>query len=324
MDPQYVQNLRYKLQKRIRRLNSVDVSAFIMSLRQFWRFFDGDPTYVSITELLMARFPNAAEDVNKSFTEKGLFGESEDEAAALGYAMLRRLANEDNHMVLLNLARRYGQAAKPNEALEFVSETFLEPLYEYVDEHLDDQRAMLGLLLRYKHRSEWFHRDHLWQLTQSDSRNAEKSLALDLYSYLHDQGIDFTIEPSSLTGEIDLIAAQGSSDLLLADTKIFDADSRGKHYIRKGFNQIYTYTQQYNEPFGYLVIFKTTDKDLRFSFSTQSRDIPVVVYNHKTIFLITIDIFLHPKSVSQRDPLRVIEITEEELCQTIVEVEPQA
>ena len=60
-------------------------------------------------------------------------------------------------------------------------EVFLEPFYEYVDEHLDGQRAMLALLLRYKQRSEWFHRDRLWRLTQDDKRNAERLLALDLY-----------------------------------------------------------------------------------------------------------------------------------------------
>jgi len=170
---------------------------------------------------------------------------------------------------------------------------------------------MLALLIRYKHRSEWFHREQLWSLSQAE-RRGEKLLALDLYSYLYDQGIDFTIEPSSITGEVDLIAAQDTLDPLLLDTKIFDGDSRGKQYIRKGFAQLYTYTQQYNQPFGYLVIYKITDRDLRFSLQIHG-DIPVVVHNHKTIFLITIDIHSHDKPVSQRPPLRAIEITEEEL-----------
>jgi hypothetical protein len=153
-------------------------------------------------------------------------------------------------------------------------------------------------------------------MIQEDSRRAEKLLALDLYEYLHDQGINFMIEPSSLQGEIDLIAAQGSNDPLLADTKIFDATSRGKPYIRKGFNQIYTYTQQYNEPFGYLIIFKTVETDLRFVLSVTG-NVPMVMHNHKTLFLITIDIFPNPKPVSQRNPIEAVEITEEELVKTI-------
>jgi len=161
-------------------------------------------------------------------------------------------------------------------------------------------------------------------LTQNESRKTETSLALDLYSYLHDQGINFNIEPSSLTGEVDLIAAQGSSDPLLADVKVFDAMNRGKAYIRKAFNQIYTYTQQYNEPSGYLIIFKVTERDLRFSLSSPSRDFPLVIYNHKTILLMTIDIYPHAKPVSQRDPLTVVEVAEEELIHAVEEAEPSA
>jgi hypothetical protein len=188
---------------------------------------------------------------------------------------------------------------------------FLEPFYEYVDEQLDDQRAMLALLMRYKHRSEWFHREQLWNLSQTE-RRGEKLLALDLYSYLYDQGVDFMIEPSSVPGEVDLIAAQGTPDPLLLDAKVFDGQDRGKRYIRTGFAQIYTYTQQYNEAFGYLLIYKTTDVDLRFSLRL-STAIPLVVHNHKTIFLVTVDICRNPEPPSQRGPIQAIEITEEEL-----------
>jgi hypothetical protein len=317
MDPEFVQNLRYKLQKRVRRLNSVDWQMFIPALRQFWRFFDANAVYSGIAELLMAGFPELSNDVNRILAGANLVGDTEEEAAAIGYAVLRHLCEFDVIDPVYAIARNFGPASKPYEAVDTVREVFLEPLYEYVDEHLDDQRAMLALLLRYKHRSEWFHRDHLGTIVGREPEKGEWLLAIDLYSYLHDQGIDFTIQPSSITGEIDLIAAQGSEDPLLADAKIFDGDKRGKAYIRKAFNQIYTYTQQYNEPFGYLVIFKTTDRDLHFALSTASRNTPVVVYNHKTIFLLTIDIFTHAKPVSQRDPLKVVEITEEDLVETI-------
>jgi hypothetical protein len=43
----------------------------------------------------------------------------------------------------------------------------------------------------------------------------------------------------------------------------------------------------------------------------------MVMHNHKTLFLITIDIFPNPKPVSQRNPIEAVEITEEELVKTI-------
>lgn len=315
MDPVYIQNIRYKLQKRISRFNSVDDrDLFIITLSQFCRFFEKQPTLTGIMQSLLLKFPAIDEVVEKIISNKeNIYGESEEEAAAIGYQVLRKLKDHPDKIFQLGFA--YRRTGKIHEAIEAIREIFVEPFYEFVDENLDDRRAMLALLMRYKHRSEWFHREKLWEYSQIE-RTAEKSLALDLYSYLYDQGIDFIIEPSSLSGEVDLIACQNTDDPLLLDVKVFDGNARGKSYIRKGFNQIYTYTQQYNEPFGYLVIYKTCERDLRFSLK-QSGDIPFLVHNHKTIFLITIDIYAYSKPVSQRPPIKAVQITEEELVEFI-------
>lgn len=322
MDQNYIQNLRYKLQKRIGRLNSVDDGdLFLTTLSQFLRFFNESETYTGIIEALLPKFPNAEDEANRILdNNESLYGESEDESAILGYFVLKGLtSNANNANRLISIGHNYRRVSKFHEAIETVREVFIEPFYEYVDENLDDQRAMMVLLMRYKHRSEWFNRDRLYTLSQIE-RKGEKSLALDLYSYLYDQGIDFTIEPSSISGEIDLIAAQGTDDPLLLDAKVFDGEGRGKTYIRKGFNQIYTYSNQYNEPFGFLVIYKTCEKDLSFSLKKKGH-IPTLTHNHKTFFLIIIDIYPHPKPVSQRSPIKATEITEEDLKEILSENE---
>jgi hypothetical protein len=316
MDPRIIQNLRYKLQKRVSRLHAIDTdNGFIFTLPQFWRFFDRQPIFIGIIQELLTQFPDIERDVDRIFAGEALYGETEEEAAALGYKVLRRLTDPDNELQKVGIA--YRRASRSYPAREAIIEIHLEPFYEYVDEQLDDQRAALALLVRYKHRSEWFHHERLWQLSTKDTRNAEKSLALDLYAYLYDQGIDFNIETESIRGRIDLIAAQETDDPLLLDAKIFDNGSRDKYYIRKAFCQIYTYTQHFNEAFGYLIIFNTSGKDLRLSLQ-QSGGTPVLVHNHKTIFFVLVDIFPHEKPVSQRSPLKVVEITEEEFI-TILE-----
>jgi hypothetical protein len=317
MDPQYVQHLRYKLQKRIARLNSIDEKHFPNAVKQFWNFFTQRPVYYELTELLFLEFPGIEKTVDAMLNGgPPIPVETETEAAATGSMVIKRLAQVDQDKSLgwiSWIGLSYSDTGNDREAVETVREVFIEPFYEYIDENLDDQRAMLALLYRYKHRCEWFHRENLWEHSQ-DNRVAEKRLALDLYAYLYDQGIDFHIEPASIRGEIDLIAAQETTDALLLDAKIFDGDSRGKQYICKAFNQIYTYTQHYNEPFGYLMIYKTTDRDLHFALpSLQYSNIPVFNYNHKTIFFITVDIYPHEKPVSQRPPLEMIEITKENL-----------
>lgn len=326
MDPQFVQHLRYKLQKRVRRLNSVPKQMFVPTLRHFFLFFDKHPVFRGVIDPLTAQFDDLEETVEKLFTgsvHERILPDSEEEAAAIGYRALSKLSAMDNDGHIRSLAwSAVGHQTREN-LLEIVRDSYLEPFYEYVDEHLDDQRAMLTLLLRYKHRCEWFRRNHLYELSQEETRKAEKNLALDLYEYLHNQGLDFYIEPASLSGAIDLIAAQGTEDPLLADAKIFDGNARGKVYLRKAFNQIYTYTQQFNEPFGYLVIYKITHRDLRFSFPQQTRDVPVFIHNHKTIFFLTIDIYPHDKPVSQRSPLKAIEINDQDLI-SIEESEGEA
>ena len=311
MDPLYIQNLRYKLQKRISRLNSVsDASLFSITLTQFWRFFDNQSTFRGIIEELLLKFPNLEEDVKKILDDnQGLYGDTEEEAAAIGYKVLRQLPGSTEK--ILDIGFSYRQCGKMHEAIEAIREIFVEPFYEYVDENLDEQRAIISLLIKYKHRCEWFQRDRLWELGRI-GQGGEKALALDLYAYLHDQGIDFIIEPSSITGEVDLISAQNTEDPILLDAKVFDGEDRGKYYIKKGFNQIYTYTQQFNEPFGYLVIYKLSENDILFSLKS-SQFLPSITYNNKTIFFITIDIYPHAKPVSQRGLLRATEITENDL-----------
>ena len=317
MDPQIVQNIRYKLQKRVSRLRSVDTQIlFMISLLQFWKYFDKQSMLIGVISQLSAEYADIDSQIDGLFSDGDvLYGETEEEAAYIGYKVLRRLSESTDERVLISLLRKYNPHSGLDELLETVRELFLEPFYEFIDEQIDEQRATLSLIYRYKHRSEWFHRDALLELSRVE-RLGEKKLSLNLYSYLYDKGIDFSIEPSSITGEIDLISAQKSDDPLLLDVKIFDGNDRGKAYIRKGFGQIYTYTQQHNEAFGYLLIFNVSERQLRFSLKIAG-NVPQVTYNHKTIFIVTIDIFAHEKPVSQRKPISAIEIAEEELIETI-------
>ena len=54
---------------------------------------------------------------------------------------------------------------------------------------------------RYQHRIEWFHRDRLRRVWDDNTARGEKALALDFYEHLYEQGIEFYIEPYSVSGE---------------------------------------------------------------------------------------------------------------------------
>ena len=195
---------------------------------------------------------------------------------------------------------------------------FIEPLFDYIDEQIDDRRTVLGLLLKYKHHIEWFRRDDLRTKFQANTRKGEKILACDLYAYLHDQGLDFWIEPSSISGEADMVSAQEGPGRLVADVKIFDpGKAKGTSYLHSAFNQVYQYTKDYNDSFGYLVIFKTCPEDLSVNARDQDAGIPFFTHNSKTIFLLVIDIFDYPAPASKRGHLKSYELLGQDLVRTI-------
>lgn len=178
---------------------------------------------------------------------------------------------------------------------------------------------------KYKHHVEWFTRDALLQKYQADTKRGEKVLARDLYAYLHDQGLEFSIEASSASGEADLVSAQTGDDRLVADAKIFDPGSdKGIPYLCRGFAQVYQYTQDYNDPFGYLVVFKTCREDLAVNAVNQESAIPYFTHNNKTIFVVVIDLCDHPEPASKRGQLKTYALLETQLVQTITETQPTA
>jgi hypothetical protein len=322
MDSEFIQALRYKLQRRVRRLNSTDYQLFHFSLKQFWGFLQKSIVILGIIEDLKARFPTQDKEVEPMFSEKhgdgGLLWSDEDEHTAASIFIIEKCVKSDNQMIEVNIGQKYSDASNYNEILESFKDNFLETAYDYIDEKLDDQRLLLGLLRKYKQKCEWFQRHHLYELCIQHTEIGEKILANHLYEFLHDQGIQFSIEPQSVSGEADLVSIQSGEDAIVADAKIFWPE-KGKNisYLCKGFNQVYLYTTDYNEPFGYLVVFNMSGKDLRFSLENYSLNFPFVVHNAKTIYFITIDLFPYETSASKRGKAESYIISEADLRKEI-------
>jgi hypothetical protein len=320
MDANVLQTLRYKLQKRQKRINTANFQIFHSVVIQTFRFLMENAVVRGILEDLERRVPSAEKDSEQLFNGTLLAGESELGHIALAYALLKRTV-ASGHNKEIELGHVFGHCSKHAEAAECFAELFIEPLFDYIDEQIDDRRNVLGLLRKYKHHVEWFRRDDLRTRFESDTQKGEKKLALDLYAYLHDQGLEFSIEPSSVSGEADLISAQSGEDRLVADVKIFDPGrSKGTSYLCAGFAQVYQYTKDYNDPFGYLVVYKACREDLSVNARDQDVAIPFFTHNNKTIFVMVIDIFDYPEPASKRGHLKSYELVESELIHTIAEV----
>lgn len=321
MNRDYIQGLRYKLQKRFRRLNSADSSVFRSTLTQFWKFMHDNPLCAGVLESITTQLPEADAEAEKicDQNEGSLFGD-EFTSVAVSYFVIRRCLSSPNDRAEVMVARNYTDDSNYNDILNTFRAVFVEPLYEYVDEQLDDQGAVLAFLRRYKQKCEWFQREGLYSLWSDNTRVGERLLARHLYEYLFDQGLDFYIEPSSASGEVDLIADQKGGDRLVADAKVFHNDTP-KEYIVKGFNQVYRYLLDYNESSGYLIIYKTSGKDLSFAVSNNSPFMPFVTHNHKTIFFMVVNISPRVASASKAGRAKAVVISEEELISVVDDVQ---
>jgi hypothetical protein len=203
MQTNYLQNIRYKLQKRIRRLNGAGLNEFLFVLKQFWVFFESYPILTAVRDELLAKFPNASAEVEKRKPGQLVYGDTEEESAAIGYAVLKECASQTQPY---SLATFMSPTPIGRPMLDTLRQAYLEPFYGYLDEHLDDRNFILYCLERYKRTCEWFERDRLFRIWSAETQRGEKLLALDLYRYLFEQGIEFHIEPWSASGEADMVA----------------------------------------------------------------------------------------------------------------------
>jgi hypothetical protein len=260
----------------------------------------------------------SAELIMKLDSDKTVMFDNEKEHAAASYFIIKECAHSKELHKELLIGRSILGGYDPEHSIENFQEHVIEPFYEFMDELLDDQKLLLSLLIRYKHKSEWFNRNSLYKNWEENTQIGERLLALNLYEFLFDQGIDFTIEPFSISGEIDLIKNQKGEEPLLLDAKIFYPEKgKTKTYILNGFRQIYDYTMDYNETFGYLIIFKLSETALNLNFSNKDQLIPFATINNKTIYFLIIDIAQYDKSASKRGQLATIEINESDLINVL-------
>ena len=319
-----LQQIRYKLQSRFRSVKGSNYQNFVLHLVHLLKFLDSTSITRSVVDLLSKKYGDviAKNDENLNNESALLSGKDTEEHAALALGILRRWGSFESSAKWVGESLFVSRAAEHDARLSQVISDYVHPLYQHIDESLDDNRAVLAHLFRYKHRTEWYRREELYRKYSEETGKGERHLADDLYLYLHDQGIDFIVEPHTVSGIPDLLVYANEFNRIVADAKVFDPD-RGKNlsYLAKGFHQVYTYLNDYNEPFGYLVIFNLSGKDLTLDVSGVDTQIPYATHNGKTIFLHVIDIFPYEASASKRGHLETRTLRETDLVRAIEESE---
>lgn len=317
-----IDNLVTKLNTQFEFLQTSNKSNFHDKLKRFWGFVSSQPPFAEIIDELWLKHQDSQEVASLFIRENmdNRFQKTIDCASHYEYlaisAFIVKQCTEKSIFIgsFIDLMLGYSHSGKPDDAINLFISEFVNPVKQYIEEKVSDSATILTFLIRYKHKAEWFKREKLYQLSNDNTKKGEQLLAQDLYEYLFDQGVEFNIESWSVSGEADIVASQSGNERFVADAKIFNPEkSKSISYLSQGFNQIYTYTNDYNQSFGYIVIYKTCEKDLEILLSGQTLTVPFVEYNNKIIYLLTIDIFPHEKSASKRGKLEKITITTEDL-----------
>jgi hypothetical protein len=169
-------------------------------------------------------------------------------------------------------------------------EVIVDPLVNYLHDRLEGGGSVLGILERYKRRTEWFHQADLHERYTNDTARGEAILDRHLREYLVDQGIAYPFsQPSSPSGEADVVADLGGDDPLSLEVKLFLPSARKDDaYVRQGFAQAVRYANDYMLPVGYLAVFNLTEELLVFKGAGEERWPPVARAGDTTVFLIAI------------------------------------
>ena len=313
-------DLRVKVRNRHSRVSSCGWEDFLGLSKQFFAFLNGNSVLKAIVSELLARNPDSVQEARTADPDIQLYGETAEQAATLGYIKWESYAAQNQSEAFHSFAMHTGEF---QEALEKFRDWYVEPLFDYLDEVLDDANVVLVMLSRYKQKVEWYRRVEVGELYASDTGRGEKRIAKHMYEFLFDQGLPFHVEPAAASGRPDVVSLEDSEHPFIGDVKIFDASGgRGSSYLKKGLYQVYRYCWDYNQPIGHLIIFNVSSKQLRFELPSHPDGVPRFEYNHKTIFITVIDIHEHEGTASTRGVAETVTITASELVRE-VESEPE-
>src|SRR5881396_2164862 len=115
MDSDYVQNIRYKLQKRLKRLNTADSRGFHWTLLQVWGFLQEKEITKGILDDLERRFPATEQDADKTIAGQPHIGSTESENDAICYWVTKKCVLSGQVGVEIQVGHRISHSSKHDD-----------------------------------------------------------------------------------------------------------------------------------------------------------------------------------------------------------------
>lgn len=353
MDQQLLQRTRYLLQARFRRMKKAPAGQFENVAKQVLEWAERHPILGGIIyrldnipgdhhdEIVNLMKNNELDgyhyhqiiapwkkDSTSDSIYKGYTSTNWEEHTSACLAVIRASIEkpEDSFYQMLAIfltKEEYSIRHSENDPLDAIKDIAVNDLYEFLDETLDSVNAVNGLLHKYKQSVEWFQRDRLHIIIETgyEGRSGERGLALHLQQYVFDQGIEFSIEPTSASGEADLVLRDVSGQYTIIDAKYIASDSPPstvKKKIAEGLNQVSRYCNDFNQFEGFLAVFVDDDIAIQIEIDQTDGYRYVKVGGH-IIYYIEINISQRP-SASKSGKAKQISISKAELFHNIAEL----
>ncbi|HXX23493.1 MAG TPA: hypothetical protein VEO19_10105 [Terriglobia bacterium] len=318
MDPQVIQRTRYVLRIRVRRAQTCPLALFPSACEHLLAWLESHPVLSSLVPRLKSPPAEAREQIEKIIADAptsnpyypyfSYSAASAEEHAALCLHVVRAVIRtaamqpESRETALICLAEYLsGQLFdSAQEAVKALRDVPVDGTYEYLDEQIDTRNVVYSILLKYKQRSEWFHRSRLRAIADEGLEGAkgERSLARDLQEYVFSEHVEFIIEPRSSSGEADLMLREPCGRYLIIDAKYVPADatrSTIRDRIASGFHQVARYCEDFREPEGFLVSFIRSPK--RISLELEESDgLSFLKLGGKAVYYLAVQISDEPSA----------------------------
>lgn len=313
-----INGIRVRLQRRWRRARGADRARSFYATKVLRDFILEEPACRAIVDRLQSEYPDLPDQLHQAAQQRGaIHGEDEREGAALGW-------------VALNWALEQGNQATPWHRLgagiggvEEAIEQYLEPLFDFLDEALDDRAEVLNGLLRFQQWASWFGYPRIAGVIAEEDqvaerggrRQVERRLQNLMFERLFLDGLsltrDVTREPDSGVGRPDFIFWFHSRPIV-SEVKLFPG-SGGVPGLASGFNQLLTYMDEYQSSVGYLVIFNTDRRGLRCAWTANHGGVPYVTVGDKTVYVMIVAATGDDRPASKRGKADPVWIKPEEL-----------
>lgn len=181
--------------------------------------------------------------------------------------------------------------------LTILREVALDGLAAYFEERIEIGYGLLETALRYKQRSEYFHRKRLRDLADGTAGGltGERALARDLYEYVFDRNLEFTIEEDTGGGWPDLVMRTPTGGFGVLDAKYLKEGtlSAFRNALARGFHQVARYCATKNESWGVLAAYLNTEQYPAPELE-RADGLAFLTINSVRIYFVMIDIFDRP------------------------------